>query len=314
MNLKQLEAFRAVAATGSTTAAAQALDLSQSAVSRLLRQLEARLGIELFWRDKNRLVPTAEALRLVDGVDQAIEGVYRVGRLAEELRLGVRQVLLRVALPPTLAEGVMPPVLEAYFREAPDTTVEILSAGYDAIERHVAEGRADLGFLRLPASYPGLRLGDARPSRSVCVMPQGHKLTRLATVEPADLAGVPLILIGRERASRLETERLFRRHRIDPVVRVEAHTVACACAHVAAGIGVTIVSEVIARAARQAGVVARPFRPAITSEFALAFPASRPASAATKRLAHLLEAALFDAPAATKRRRAAKHGASRAQP
>jgi DNA-binding transcriptional LysR family regulator len=73
MNLKPFEAFRAVAVTGSTTAAARSLDVSQSAVSRLVAQLEAALGLDLFRRDRGRLVPTAEARELLDPVTEAIE-------------------------------------------------------------------------------------------------------------------------------------------------------------------------------------------------------------------------------------------------
>ena len=86
MNVKQLEAFKAIMRSGSTTAAAARLDLSQSAVSRLLTQLEAELGLELFAREKGRLIPTPEAIGLLDSVEDAVDGVQRVQHVAEELR------------------------------------------------------------------------------------------------------------------------------------------------------------------------------------------------------------------------------------
>ena len=61
MNFKQLEAFLAFMTTGSTIEAAQRLGASQPAVSRLLSQFEADLGLPLFVRRKGRLHPTAEA-------------------------------------------------------------------------------------------------------------------------------------------------------------------------------------------------------------------------------------------------------------
>jgi len=57
-NLKSLECFRAIITSGSATAAAQQLGLTQPAVSRLLGLLEASVGFELFHRRKGRLVPT----------------------------------------------------------------------------------------------------------------------------------------------------------------------------------------------------------------------------------------------------------------
>ncbi|MDP2284909.1 MAG: LysR family transcriptional regulator, partial [Pseudohongiella sp.] len=61
MNLKSLECFRAIMQTGSATAAARQLDLTQPGVSRLLKILEDEVGGELFYREKGRLIPTQEA-------------------------------------------------------------------------------------------------------------------------------------------------------------------------------------------------------------------------------------------------------------
>ena len=62
MNIRQLEAFRAIMVARSTIGAAELLNLSQPAVSRLLSQLEASLKLTLFDRSSGRLVPTPEAL------------------------------------------------------------------------------------------------------------------------------------------------------------------------------------------------------------------------------------------------------------
>lgn len=61
MNFRQLEVLRTLLVTGSTTATARAMGLSQSGVSRLLQQLESDLSLQLFARDKGRLIPTPEA-------------------------------------------------------------------------------------------------------------------------------------------------------------------------------------------------------------------------------------------------------------
>ena len=63
-SISVLAAFDAVIATGSVTAAARELDLTQSTVSRLIRTLEEQLGRDLFVRHKKRLVPTPAALDL----------------------------------------------------------------------------------------------------------------------------------------------------------------------------------------------------------------------------------------------------------
>src|SRR5690349_12639602 len=98
MKIRQIEIFRSVMAGGSTIAAATALGLSQSAVSRQLTQLEEELGFELFERSKGRLLPRPEAFALMDEVGELTSLVARLKRYTEDLRAGtVGQRFLKVA-------------------------------------------------------------------------------------------------------------------------------------------------------------------------------------------------------------------------
>lgn len=64
INLRQVEAFRAVMQSGSITAAAELMSVTQPAVSRLIKYFESRIGFALFTREKGRIRPTAEAFSL----------------------------------------------------------------------------------------------------------------------------------------------------------------------------------------------------------------------------------------------------------
>ncbi|MBL8669235.1 MAG: LysR family transcriptional regulator, partial [Alphaproteobacteria bacterium] len=78
MNLRQLEIFRAVMLAGTATAAARQLGIAQPAVSKHLRQMEARLGLALFDRAGKRLVPTADARALLDHAERLFAGLEQV--------------------------------------------------------------------------------------------------------------------------------------------------------------------------------------------------------------------------------------------
>ena len=109
MNLKQLEAFQAIMASGSTIGAGERLGLSQSAVSRLLAQFEEDLGLRLFVREKCRLVPTQEAQALLQDAQGLVESAQCFRRHSDQLRLGgFKRRLLKVAVPSTLASQLMP--------------------------------------------------------------------------------------------------------------------------------------------------------------------------------------------------------------
>src|ERR1700743_2258747 len=96
LNPRQLEAFRTVMLTGSMTIAAEALQITQPAVSRLIRDLEIVLSLRLFRREGNRLIPGAEAQVLYAEVDKFYQGIERIERVAEDLAT-LRTGTLRIA-------------------------------------------------------------------------------------------------------------------------------------------------------------------------------------------------------------------------
>lgn len=271
MNIRQLEAFRAVMATGSATAAAERLNLSQPAVSRLLAQFEGDLGVQLFVREKGRLIPTPEGQLLFKEVDEAFDGIQRIARLAGDLR-SANSGELRIIVPHSLAERVVPALLKDFMRAHPGVRASIAMGAYEGIERVVAGRQADLGFAKLPVDHPGVDVVKLPKVESVCVLPPGHRLAGYERIGPADLKDEPLVLIGRARTFRYEIEQAFKERRIVPRVVIETHTVETACALVAGGLGISIVNHLMAAPHLEDGVALVPFFPSVKHQFALIFP------------------------------------------
>jgi DNA-binding transcriptional LysR family regulator len=177
MNFKQLEAFHAIMLSGSTTAAAERLGLSQPAVSRLLAQLEESLALRLFVREKGRLTPTAEAQALRNDAQGLMDSAQSLRRQAEQLRLGgFRRRLLKVAVPNTLATTLMPTLAQRFMQAHPDVVVEVLSGSYGDAEQALMGREADIGLVRLPMEMQGLSTRATLESEAVCIMPKGHAL------------------------------------------------------------------------------------------------------------------------------------------
>jgi DNA-binding transcriptional LysR family regulator len=86
MNLKRLQAFRAVLETGSVTHAALRLHTTQPAVSRLISDLEKELGLALFVRQRQRLVPTEEGRMFFREAERALAAVDRIVDVARDIR------------------------------------------------------------------------------------------------------------------------------------------------------------------------------------------------------------------------------------
>ena len=293
VNLKHIEAFRAVMAAGSTTGAAALLGLSQPAVSRQLAQLEAELGFELFSRNKGRLLARPEAQALLAEVDQLAELVSRVGRLGEELRAGsAGHRLLKIAVPHSLATTIMPGVVAGFLADWPDASVEILTGSSHSLERLVAERTADMALVRLPPEGGGFARRALLQSDAVCVMPRGHALAALPRVGPADLARHALVLLGRGRPIRQEIDAAFGKSRTIMRCRVEAHSVECACALVAAGLGVTVVTRFMAVLFDHLPIEIRPFAPGLQHVYGLISREDAPLSRNAVGFADRLGAAL----------------------
>jgi DNA-binding transcriptional LysR family regulator len=89
---REIEIFRAVMLTGSTSRAAEKLDISQPAVSQAIRKLEENAGLKLFARMRGRLLPTQEATALMVDVDQHFTGMEAIAPSpAIAKRAGARQ-------------------------------------------------------------------------------------------------------------------------------------------------------------------------------------------------------------------------------
>jgi DNA-binding transcriptional LysR family regulator len=292
MNYKQLEAFRAFMAAGSTIEAADRMGLSQSAVSRLLSQFEADLGIALFVRRKGRLHPTTEAKYLLPDVEQMMAGAAGFQRHVNQLRLGgKRRTLLRVQLPTTVAHLIMPQVARRFMSDHPDAVLEVFSGAYEHGEISVLGREADVSFLRLPTQHSGLATVPLLSTEAVCILPRGHRLLALSEITAADLDDVDVVLLGRQRPLRDDIDHVFRQARARPRVRAEVHSVEMACRFVAQGLGVSIVNGLLASLDHNPDIERRPFRPSMEYRLGIAtLQGQEPHPLVPALTAHIVEA------------------------
>lgn len=280
-NLKSLECFRAIITSGSATAAAQQLGLTQPAVSRLLGLLEASMGFELFHRRKGRLVPTEEALAFHREVDIALQSIDRVSRLAKNLKnenFGV----LSIVSPPSFAEGILSRVISEFIAEHPGVQVSLDSQSVENARDMVTLRAVDCGFVKLPVDYPGLAYEPLIRAGTLCALPAGHRLARKKTLSIRDLGDEPLILLGQGRASRKQIDDAFADAGVKMNVRVETHTVSAACAFARGGTGIAIVNEMLGIQYAGSGIVLRRFSPNFVHEYGFMTSSDAPMTRVTR--------------------------------
>lgn len=286
--LRALDAFRQTLRTGSASAAARELGISQPAVSRLLARLEADVGFDLFWRERGKLIATQEAKLLAEEVELVLGRLDRIASLAQNIGEGAVGEL-KIVAPPSLVEGPLAPIVAKFLAGNPQLRITIHPRDVETSKEMVATKAVDCGFAKLPLDHGGIRVHKLITSESICVLPPRHPLGKLQTITPGDLRDVPMIVLGRGR-SRSATEAIFDKAGVVPRVRLETQTVGSACAFVRHGVGVAILNELMARDAARGGVQLRPFRPRVLHDYAFITATAAPMAKVTEAfLAHCQE-------------------------
>lgn len=288
MNPRQIEAFRAVVQLGSMTNAADLLSISQPAVSRLIRDLEAYLGLKLFRREGNRLVPTHEALVLFEEVDLHYRGFSRIEKVARELK-GQTVGSIRVAAPHSLATYLLSEVTARFVAERPTIGVSIASFHSTLIAERIALRQFDIGLVQFFGDHPGVRIVTLRPPAAVCIVPHNHPLAEQQVLTPQSLAGEKFISLGPSSPLRARIDALFMELGIERRQQVEADMASTVSNLVSRGVGVSIVDPFAASAFSGQNVAVRAFEPRIPFEVAAILPAHRSLSTHAQRYLDLIK-------------------------
>jgi len=199
MRLRHIEVFNAVMLTGSVSAAARLINVTQPAVSRILAHAELQLGFALFHRHKGRLVPTREAQTLYPHIERLFTQLDEVQRLAGSLRGQQREGELHVLSVLALSHEVMPRALRAFQALHPGVHVTIDALHSPQIVSALVLQEADVGFVFSALSHPSLEQETLTEGAMVCVAPRGlldAAVVRAGAVHLAGLAGVPVVRLG----------------------------------------------------------------------------------------------------------------------
>ncbi|ALA19497.1 transcriptional regulator [Chelatococcus sp. CO-6] len=274
INLRQVEAFRAVMLSGSVTAAAAVMGVTQPAISRMLRDLQSSLNMRLFEKKGSGLVPTAAASALYAEVERSFLGLDRILAAAEEIRTR-RTGMLRVAALPALANGFLPRFSGGFLLERPNLSFALFGVISPIVVDWVLNLQCDVGFAEVPIAHSGLPMSRMPALARVAVLPRGHRLESRAVLEPRDFEGETFISLTPSSSGRHLIDNIFAKAGVSRVLRVETALSEIMCGLVASGLGVSICDPFTAAEYASRGVVARPFLPRIDFDFAAVFPPHR---------------------------------------
>ncbi|MFL9823634.1 LysR substrate-binding domain-containing protein [Rhodoplanes sp. SY1] len=293
LSLRELDVFRRIMELGSITAAAEALHISQPAVSRMLQQAELRLGFPLFLRHRKRLIATSEAQALFPDTVAAFAALDVVQRRAADLKIGTAGVLA-IAATAGFANTLLAPAVARFRAARPDAVVTLEATRALEVATRVADHRADLGFIIDTITVPGVSVSDLCATAFGAVMPAGHPLAQQPAVTPADLVGEPLICLGRGLPLGLLAMRVFAEADVPLSVAIEVTQSTVACAMVRAGAGIALLDGLGLMGEASRDLVLRPLRPAVAVKGRLVLPRHRPPSRLAEAFATVVREVIAD--------------------
>lgn len=258
LSLRELRALRATVQHGTITRAAQALGVSQPAVSRSLAALEAKLGKPLFERRGRQVVPTAEALTLNTALEPLFAALNSVTESAFVTRTATP---LRVMSSALYASGFVQEQFVALREQEPELRIELEVCSSRDMPERLIEGRAEIALSDAAFDSDALTAEIFSSSRGVCVMPAGHPLASRSELRIEELVGTPYVALARGHPNRKRIDHFFAGESRDIVADVSIS--GAALEFVRRGVGVTIMNPFPIVAPDDPGLATVPIVPRI---------------------------------------------------
>ncbi len=242
--LKQIRYFLSVAELGGFTQAAAALFIAQPALSRQIALMETELGFPLFQREARGVSLTAAGQLYRERVGQIQEQLMAAAEAGAQLAQGKAGVL-RLLHSSSTPVGSLMPAIRAFLEQSPGARIHLDRVASELQLQEVAEGRADLGVIRLPVlgREPRVQLRELVAERLWVLLPDGHPLagrSQLGIAELREQAFVAAVHRERGGLARRVTDLCLQRGFVPATARVISRKTSMLDL-VAAGFGIAVV-------------------------------------------------------------------------
>jgi len=241
MNIQKYMAFVKTIEYGSLTKAAEALNYTQSGISRMIKDLETDWGVTLLERGRSGVSLTSDGIKLLP----------QLKRICHEHEILMTQIndlqdmqagMIRIGTFSSVATHWLPNMIKAFQQNYPKIDFELLLGDYTEIESWIIEGRVDFGFLRLPTKSE-LETIFLEQDRLMVVLPENHPLADCDKFPINELTNSPFMLL--EKGAKAEISEIFERHHISPQIHFITWDDYAIMSMVESGLGISILPELI---------------------------------------------------------------------
>ncbi|WP_348931504.1 LysR family transcriptional regulator [Aquabacter sp. CN5-332] len=287
MKLRHMEVFHAIMRTGSVTGAARILNVTQPAVSTMLKNCEKQLQLKLFERVGGRLQPTAEAEAIFPDVSAIFSRMEDISRLTQEL-VGGRLGRLTIGSSMAIANGHVAKAVATFISNRPHVQVDLIPLTSPRVVEAVVNGEAEIGIAFSPVINSTLETEVLLCSQLTCALNEDHELAKRDVIDAADLAPYPIISYLPQAMLRPVVEQVLAEAGIAPSLSVQVNLSLVGIMLARWSRSVALVEPYLLNTIRIPNVVARPLRPATPLTMLLVRQKSSPISkVASQFVSHL---------------------------
>ena len=240
-SLRQMRALVALAKTGSFTLAADHLNLTQSALSGQIKELEALLGVRVVERTTRKTQLSEVGRELTPLFEKMLQDLDRaMADIAS--RKALKQGIVRIAAPQMLSCTLLPEAIAAYRARYPDVQVRLVDSPVEQVSPRVFSGEVDFGIGPERDANAEIEAQQLFEMPFVVVFPAGHALESRDRITWADINDFPFISLQGQFTERLlrDMHGLFRELSLSPYNEVTFMTTALAMVHARLGITVCL--------------------------------------------------------------------------
>jgi len=194
VEIRQLRAFVAIAESGTFTAGALRVHVTQAAISMQIRQLETEIGAKVFVRAPRHVILTEAGEQLLRRArhilrehDAALDEIAELaGAERGRLRIGSASAMV-------LTEQ-LPSILKELRKQHPAAEIAVTSGTSEVLVDQILAGEVDVAFVSLPVDMRGIKTERLSEDQLVAIASPRHKLAKQRTISAYTLAGERLIL------------------------------------------------------------------------------------------------------------------------
>lgn len=262
---------------GNFTKAADALGYTQSSISQMIASLEKELSIKLLTRSRYGAKLTIEGAELYPFIERSILQYRSMLEKADEIK-GLKTGVIRVGTVSSVTCHWMPQLIHGFKEQYPNVQFVFHQGDYTSISEWITTGQIDFGFIN-PLSTGNLKTRTVKSDEMLAVLPTNHPLAKKKKIKLTDIAHESYIMLEEGKYS--EPMAAFQAAGIKPDIQYTIHDDYAIMMMVEAGLGVSILAELILRRTHY-NIVCLPIDPPIVRTLAIAYKDDHHVSIASK--------------------------------